>query len=52
MVLVKATDNDFTESARHLEETVLPNWAERVDQKWVDRWNATVGEITGLSASK
>ncbi|TGN38737.1 TRAP transporter substrate-binding protein [Marinobacter confluentis] len=52
MVLVKATENDFTNAARHLEETLLPNWAERVDQKWVDRWNETVGEVTGLNASK
>ncbi|NMT64460.1 TRAP transporter substrate-binding protein [Marinobacter orientalis] len=52
MVLVEATDNDFTEAARHLEETLLPNWADRVDQKWVDRWNETVGEVTGLSAAK
>lgn len=52
MVLVEATDNDFTEASRHLEETLLPNWAERVDQEWVDRWNETVGEVTGLSATK
>lgn len=52
MELVQATDNDFTEAARHLEETLLPNWAQRVDQQWVDRWNETVGEATGLSASK
>nr|WP_297399978.1 TRAP transporter substrate-binding protein [uncultured Marinobacter sp.] len=52
MVLVKATDADFTEARRALEETVLPNWAERVDQEWVDRWNQTVGAVTGLKASK
>lgn len=52
MVLVEATDEDFSEASRHLEETLLPNWAQRVDQKWVDRWNETVGEVTGLSASK
>ena len=52
MSLVKATDNDFTEAARHLEETLLPNWAQRVDQQWVDRWNETIGEVTGLSASR
>ncbi|WP_375192257.1 TRAP transporter substrate-binding protein [Marinobacter sp.] len=52
MVLVKATDNDFSEASRHLEETLLPNWAQRVDQKWVDRWNETIGAVTGLEASK
>lgn len=52
MVLVKATDGDFTNASQALEETVLPNWAGRVDQAWVDRWNETVGAITGLKASK
>lgn len=52
MTLVEATDSDFTEASRHLEETLLPNWAQRVDQEWVDRWNETVGDVTGLSASK
>lgn len=52
MVLVKATDADFAEARRALEETVLPNWAGRVDQEWVDRWNQTVGAVTGLKASK
>lgn len=52
MVLVEATDEDFTEVSRHLEATLLPNWAARVDQKWVDRWNETIGEVTGLTATK
>lgn len=52
MVLVEATEADFQEVSRHLEETLLPNWANRVEQEWVDRWNETVGEVTGLSASR
>lgn len=52
MVLVQATDGDFTSASQALEETVLPNWAGRVDQEWVDRWNETVGAVTGLKASK
>lgn len=52
MVLVEATDQDFTDASRHLEETLLPNWAERVDQEWVDRWNETIGNVTGLTAAK
>ncbi|MFC2992129.1 TRAP transporter substrate-binding protein [Halomonas tibetensis] len=52
MVLVEATDEDYTEATRHLEETLLPNWANRVDQEWVDRWNETIGSVTGLTASK
>lgn len=52
MTLVEATDKDFSEAARHLEETLLPNWAGRVDQEWVDRWNETIGEVADLKASK
>ncbi|MFO8047334.1 MAG: TRAP transporter substrate-binding protein [Halomonas sp.] len=52
MVLVDATDQDFVDATRHLEETLLPNWAARVDQVWVDRWNETIGSVTGLTASK
>ncbi|WP_152207835.1 TRAP transporter substrate-binding protein [Marinobacter changyiensis] len=52
MMLVEATDKDFSEASRHLEETLLPNWANRVDQKWVDRWNETIGSVTGLKAAK
>lgn len=52
MVLVEATDEDFEQVSRHLEETLLPNWADRVDQEWVDRWNETIGAVTGLTASK
>ncbi len=52
MVLVEATDQDFEDATRHLEETLLPNWANRVDQAWVDRWNETIGSVTGLTASK
>lgn len=52
MVLVEATDADFKEASRHLEDTLLPNWAARVDQQWVDRWNETIGSVTGLTATK
>ena len=52
MVLVEASDEDFTEASRHLEDTLLPNWAARVDQQWVDRWNETIGSVTGLTATK
>jgi TRAP-type C4-dicarboxylate transport system substrate-binding protein len=52
MVLVEARDEDYAEASRHLEETLLPNWANRVDQEWVDRWNETIGAVTGLTASK
>lgn len=52
MVLVEATEEDVEAVSRHLEDTVLPAWANRVDQEWVDRWNKTIGAITGLEAHK
>lgn len=52
MTLVQATDADFEAVSQHLEGTLLPNWAARVDQRWVDRWNETIGEVTGLTATK
>lgn len=52
MVLVEASEGDFTQATHHLERTLLPNWAARVDQYWVDRWNETIGNLTGLEASK
>ncbi|HET8849088.1 MAG TPA: TRAP transporter substrate-binding protein [Marinobacter sp.] len=52
MTLVKATEADFEAVSKHLEAILLPNWAARVDQRWVDRWNETIGEVTGLTATK
>ncbi|WP_336367884.1 TRAP transporter substrate-binding protein [Marinobacter sp. C2H3] len=52
MTLVKATDEDFKNVHKYLVDDVLPAWAQRVDQTWVDRWNDTIGKVTGLTASK
>jgi TRAP-type C4-dicarboxylate transport system substrate-binding protein len=50
MTLVEATDEDFAFARSKLEEEVLPRWASRVDGKAVQRWNETIGEVTGLTA--
>ena len=52
MVLVEATEEDFARATRHLEETVIPSWAQRVDAEWVDRWNDTIGAATGITAER
>ncbi|MEO0761256.1 MAG: TRAP transporter substrate-binding protein [Pseudomonadota bacterium] len=48
LTLVEPSDAD-TETARAiLVETVLPDWAERSGGDWKDRWNASVGDVTGV----
>lgn len=49
MTLVEATDADITKAREILESEVLPEWAERAGDDWAERWNATVGQVVGLS---
>lgn len=50
MVHVEATEEDFEYARQRLEAEVLPAWAGRVDSEWVERWNDTIGEVTGVTA--
>lgn len=52
MTLVEATEEDFQFARRMLEEKVLPDWANRVDDQAVQRWNETIGQVTGVTAGK
>ena len=52
MVLVVPSDSDLERSRELLEETVLPNWANRVDVNVVSQWNELVGSKIGLTATK
>lgn len=52
MVLVEPNEQDLERSRAILEETVLPNWANRVDAAIVAQWNAAVGSKVGLTATK
>lgn len=52
MTLVTPTQADLDRSRQILEQTVLPNWARRVDDSVVAMWNERVGSLVGLTASK
>ncbi|SHF53586.1 TRAP-type C4-dicarboxylate transport system, substrate-binding protein [Modicisalibacter ilicicola DSM 19980] len=52
MTLVEASEEDFDLAQRMLEEQVLPAWVGRVDADDVARWNETIGEVTGVTASE
>ena len=49
MVLVEATDADLARARDVLTSEVLPDWAERAGDEWVQRWNASVGEVVGVT---
>ncbi len=48
MTLVPATESDRKFARKVLVETVLPDWAERAGDDWKARWNASVGQATGV----
>ncbi len=48
MTLVAATDADVTTAREILVSKVLPDWAERAGGDWGQRWNDTVGKVTGI----
>lgn len=49
MVLVEASDADFARARDVLTGTVLPDWAERAGGDWAERWNASVGQVVGVT---
>ncbi len=49
MVLVEASDADFTKARDILTSEVLPEWAERAGGDWAARWNASVGQVVGVT---
>ncbi|MDC0948349.1 TRAP transporter substrate-binding protein [Gammaproteobacteria bacterium] len=51
MTLVEVSDADFAKARAILEAEVLPGWAERAGAKWVERWNASVGEVVGVNVA-
>ena len=50
MTLVEASAEDERTARDALLETVLPDWASRTDEAYVQRWNDTVGEVVGVKA--
>jgi len=51
MKLVEVSQADFDNARMILESEVLPAWAERAGADWAKRWNASVGEVVGVSVS-
>ena len=49
MTLVDVSDADFDRARDILTGEVLPDWAERAGGDWASRWNASVGEVVGVS---
>ena len=50
MKLVEATDADIELARKILRETIIPNWADRVEPEWAKRWNETIGAVVDLEA--
>ncbi|WP_294619125.1 TRAP transporter substrate-binding protein [uncultured Roseovarius sp.] len=49
MTLVEVSDADFEKARNILIGEVLPDWAERAGGDWAERWNASVGEVVGVT---
>ncbi len=49
MTLVEVSDADFNRARDILTSEVLPDWAERAGGDWAERWNASVGEVVGVT---
>ncbi|ABD55486.1 TRAP transporter substrate-binding protein [Jannaschia sp. CCS1] len=49
MTLVEVSDEDFARARDVLTSTVLPDWAERAGGDWAERWNASVGQVVGVT---
>ncbi|WP_159585729.1 TRAP transporter substrate-binding protein [Chelativorans xinjiangense] len=48
MTLVEPTEADAEAARAILQETVLPEWADRAGADWAKRWNESVGETVGV----
>ena len=49
MTLVEVSDADFAKAREVLVTKVLPDWAERAGDDWAERWNASVGQVVGVT---
>lgn len=49
MTLVEVSDADFARARDVLTTVVLPDWAERAGGDWAARWNASIGEVVGVT---
>lgn len=52
MTLVEVTQEDIDGRTAALTDTIIPKWATSCSDECVDGWNATIGKLTGFTASK
>ncbi|WP_265519189.1 TRAP transporter substrate-binding protein [Nitratireductor luteus] len=52
MTLVELSDEDRARAISVLEDTILPDWAERAGSDWAQRWNDSVGAELGVSIAQ
>ncbi|MBJ7536109.1 TRAP transporter substrate-binding protein [Marinomonas transparens] len=51
MALVEPSDADLAHAKNILTSKVLPDWADRAGDSWVNEWNGSVGKTVGLQVS-
>lgn len=51
MTLVPVTEADLKKLQGWAESTLVPRWAKECGEACVKKWNATVGKVTGITAS-
>jgi TRAP-type C4-dicarboxylate transport system substrate-binding protein len=49
MQLVEVSDQAWERQKQILEETILPDWAQRCGKECAERWNETIGEVVDMS---
>jgi len=52
MVAAEVTAEDQASAIKLIEERVLPGWAERCDESCVENWNASIGQVLGITAAR
>lgn len=52
MTLVELSEEDKAQALAVLEDSILPDWAERAGSDWATRWNETVGEALNVSIAQ
>lgn len=52
MTLVELSEEDKAQALAVLEDSILPDWAERAGSDWATRWNETVGAALNVSIAQ
>ena len=52
MTLHEPSEADLATLREAVQSSVLKTWAERCSEECIETWNGTIGELTGLTATK